>query len=83
MSTNILSLSFMVSILGAIKFGHSLTLKECKWLLKLLNETKIPTQCAHGRPSIVPLLELTNLETRQTKIVQVSLLYFYVFEKKL
>ncbi|PBC29551.1 DNA mismatch repair protein Mlh3 [Apis cerana cerana] len=55
---------------GAIKFGHSLTLKECKWLLKLLNETKIPTQCAHGRPSIVPLLELTNLETRQTKIVQ-------------
>lgn len=83
MSTNILSLSFMVSILGAIKFGHSLTLKECKWLLKLLNETKIPTQCAHGRPSIVPLLELTNLETRQTKTVQVSLLYFYVFEKKL
>ncbi|KAK1119119.1 hypothetical protein K0M31_013619 [Melipona bicolor] len=56
---------------GAIKFGDSLTLKECKWLLKLLNKTKIPTQCAHGRPSIVPLLELTDLEKRHKKVIRV------------
>ncbi|KAF3429786.1 hypothetical protein E2986_01468 [Frieseomelitta varia] len=58
---------------GAIKFGDPLTLKECKWLLKLLNETKIPTQCAHGRPSIVPLMELTDLEKRHKKINRVPI----------
>ncbi|CAK9832252.1 DNA mismatch repair protein Mlh3 [Anthophora retusa] len=61
---------------GAIKFGDPLTLKECKWLLKLLTQTKIPTQCAHGRPSIVPLLELTHLNKRHKQIIQVSNVYF-------
>ncbi|KOC58708.1 DNA mismatch repair protein mutL, partial [Habropoda laboriosa] len=61
---------------GAIKFGDPLTLKDCKWLLKLLSQTKIPTQCAHGRPSIVPLLELTDSEKRYKKIVQVANTYF-------
>ncbi|XP_050599891.1 uncharacterized protein LOC126927972, partial [Bombus affinis] len=73
----------MKSILGAIKFGDSLSLKECKRLLKLLNKTKIPTQCAHGRPSIIPLLELTDLERRHIKIVRVSNTFFvcYILNK--
>lgn len=73
----------MKSILGAIKFGDPLSLKECKRLLKLLNKTKIPTQCAHGRPSIIPLLELTDLEKRHIKIVQVNNTFFacYILNK--
>ncbi|XP_017767501.1 PREDICTED: DNA mismatch repair protein MutL-like [Eufriesea mexicana] len=61
---------------GAIKFGDPLTLKECKRLLKSLTETKIPTRCAHGRPSIIPLLELTDLKRRNTKLVQVCTTFF-------
>lgn len=73
----------MKSILGAIKFGDPLSLKECKRLLKLLNKTKIPTQCAHGRPSIIPLLELTDLERRHVKVVRVSNTFFvcYILNK--
>ncbi|XP_052058174.1 DNA mismatch repair protein Mlh3-like [Mytilus californianus] len=43
---------------GAIKFGDSLTLPECEELLKLLTKCKLPFQCAHGRPSVVPLIQL-------------------------
>lgn len=71
-----LVLSNVEYFLGAIKFGDPLTLKECKWLLKLLTETKIPTRCAHGRPSIIPLVELTDLKRRNTKLVQVCNTFF-------
>ncbi|XP_017891827.1 DNA mismatch repair protein Mlh3-like [Ceratina calcarata] len=56
---------------GSIKFGAPLTLRKSKWLLKLLSGTKNPTQCAHGRPSIIPLLDLIDLETRRKKTVPV------------
>ncbi|XP_043255465.1 DNA mismatch repair protein MutL-like [Colletes gigas] len=59
---------------GAIKFGDPLTLQQCKQLLKLLNKTKIPTRCAHGRPSIIPILELSKLEGLQKKA---SLVCYY------
>ncbi|CAG2232877.1 MLH3 [Mytilus edulis] len=43
---------------GAIKFGDPLTLHECEELLKSLTKCKLPFQCAHGRPSVVPLIQL-------------------------
>ncbi|XP_063428250.1 DNA mismatch repair protein Mlh3-like [Mytilus trossulus] len=43
---------------GAIKFGDPLTLPECEELLKSLSKCKLPFQCAHGRPSVVPLIQL-------------------------
>lgn len=43
---------------GAIMFGDALTLEECKNLLSRLRRTRLPFNCAHGRPSIVPLLTL-------------------------
>jgi DNA mismatch repair ATPase MutL len=43
---------------GAIKFGDSLTHKQCVVLLDRLSRCSLPFQCAHGRPSAVPLLEL-------------------------
>ena len=44
--------------LGAIMFNDSLTLEQCKELMERLTHTSVPFRCAHGRPSIVPLLDL-------------------------
>lgn len=40
---------------SAIKFGDTLDRDECQELLDLLVQTDLPFQCAHGRPSIVPI----------------------------
>ncbi|AOW02467.1 hypothetical protein LXG23DRAFT_22392 [Yarrowia lipolytica] len=40
---------------NAIKFGDELTLEECHTMVENLLKTKLPFQCAHGRPSMVPL----------------------------
>ncbi|KZC07380.1 DNA mismatch repair protein Mlh3 [Dufourea novaeangliae] len=63
---------------GAIKFGDPLTLQQCKWLLKLLKKTKIPTRCAHGRPSVVPILELSELDKWNKKSCQKDLECVYI-----
>ncbi|KAI0331238.1 hypothetical protein GY45DRAFT_1322484 [Cubamyces sp. BRFM 1775] len=42
---------------GAIMFNDTLTLDQCKRLLDELSETALPFQCAHGRPSLVPLVD--------------------------
>ncbi|RLU15885.1 hypothetical protein DMN91_011641 [Ooceraea biroi] len=52
---------------GAIKFGDELTLDQCLYLVKLLKNTKFPNRCAHGRPTVVPVMELSELERRDTK----------------
>ncbi|KAI0751023.1 hypothetical protein C8Q80DRAFT_1099789 [Daedaleopsis nitida] len=41
---------------GAIMFNDTLTLEQCKALVTKLSETSLPFQCAHGRPSLVPLV---------------------------
>lgn len=43
---------------GAIMFNDSLTLEQCKELMGRLAHTSVPFRCAHGRPSIVPLVDL-------------------------
>lgn len=43
---------------GAIMFNDSLTLEKCQRLIKQLSATAFPFQCAHGRPSLVPLTPL-------------------------
>eukprot|EP00112_Aurelia_sp_Birch-Aquarium-sp1_P019057 Seg4643.3 transcript_id=Seg4643.3/GoldUCD/mRNA.D3Y31 product="DNA mismatch repair protein Mlh3" protein_id=Seg4643.3/GoldUCD/D3Y31 len=47
---------------GAIRFGDALTLAECKSIIGSLAHCKLPFQCAHGRPSIAPLLDLNSTE---------------------
>ncbi|TFK85447.1 hypothetical protein K466DRAFT_494735 [Polyporus arcularius HHB13444] len=42
---------------GAIMFNDMLTMEQCKSLISRLSETALPFQCAHGRPSLVPLLD--------------------------
>jgi DNA mismatch repair protein MLH3 len=49
---------------GAIKFGDSLTLKECSDLINSLSKCNLPFQCAHGRPSLVPVIDLQLLDIR-------------------
>ncbi|MCJ1358278.1 MAG: DNA mismatch repair protein [Icmadophila ericetorum] len=43
---------------SAIMFNDVLTLEECETLVRRLAECKFPFMCAHGRPSMVPLVAL-------------------------
>ncbi|KAK3370817.1 hypothetical protein B0T24DRAFT_300424 [Lasiosphaeria ovina] len=43
---------------SAIMFNDALTLDECSDLVQRLAGCAFPFQCAHGRPSMVPLLDL-------------------------
>ncbi|MBN3294905.1 MLH3 protein, partial [Amia calva] len=48
---------------GAIKFNDSLSRKECCRLVESLSACQLPFQCAHGRPSMLPLADLDHLDT--------------------
>ncbi|XP_050952637.1 DNA mismatch repair protein Mlh3 isoform X1 [Labeo rohita] len=50
---------------GAIKFNDILSKEECCSLVNSLSSCQLPFQCAHGRPSIVPLADLNHLEDPQ------------------
>ena len=54
--------------LGAIKFNDCLSLEESYRLIEALSLCQLPFQCAHGRPSMLPLADLDHLE--QEKEVQ-------------
>ncbi|TBU47222.1 hypothetical protein BD309DRAFT_856433 [Dichomitus squalens] len=45
---------------GAIMFNDTLTFEQCKALVAKLCETDLPFQCAHGRPSLVPLVDTSG-----------------------
>lgn len=46
---------------GAIMFGDSLNRQACSKLLYELGQTDLWTICAHGRPTVVPLVDLELL----------------------
>ena len=46
---------------GAIMFNDSLTLGQCQRLVQQLSQTAFPFQCAHGRPSLVPLVHIDGI----------------------
>ena len=39
-------------------FNDPLAIEQCKELMERLAHTSVPFRCAHGRPSIVPLVDL-------------------------
>ena len=43
---------------SAIMFNDELTMEECSTLVRRLGDCAFPFQCAHGRPSMVPLVNL-------------------------
>ncbi|CAA0835116.1 MUTL protein homolog 3 [Striga hermonthica] len=49
---------------GAIMFGDSLLPSECSLLVDELKRTSLCFQCAHGRPTTVPLVNLDLLHDR-------------------
>ncbi|KAM6394566.1 DNA mismatch repair protein Mlh3 isoform 2-T2 [Pluvialis apricaria] len=46
---------------GAIKFNEHLTLEESCRLIEALSSCQLPFQCAHGRPSMMPLADTDHL----------------------
>lgn len=46
---------------NSIKFGDSLSHMESQELLARLSHTQLPFQCAHGRPSVAPILYLNDI----------------------
>ncbi|TKY70238.1 DNA mismatch repair protein MLH3 [Spatholobus suberectus] len=53
---------------GAIMFGDSLLPSECSLLVEELKHTSLCFQCAHGRPTTVPLVNLEALHNQITKL---------------
>ncbi len=43
---------------SAVMFGDALSVPECAELLRRLAGCRYPFQCAHGRPSMTPLVTL-------------------------
>jgi DNA mismatch repair protein MLH3 len=48
---------------GAVMFNDELSVEECDGLLGRLSRCAFPFQCAHGRPSMVPLVDVGLLGT--------------------
>ncbi|KAI9241109.1 MAG: hypothetical protein BYD32DRAFT_484405 [Podila humilis] len=58
---------------GAIMFNDELTLEQCRQVIQDLGQCVFPFQCAHGRPSIVPLTvvgegSVSNLQEQQQSV---------------
>ncbi|ORX60132.1 hypothetical protein BCR36DRAFT_408495 [Piromyces finnis] len=51
----------------AIKFDDPLTLKECRAIVEQMPSLRFPFQCAHGRPTMIPLINLTYLKKLSSK----------------
>ncbi|RKP23944.1 hypothetical protein SYNPS1DRAFT_30281 [Syncephalis pseudoplumigaleata] len=50
----------------AVKFNDVLSIAFCHRLVQQLARCRLPFQCAHGRPSIVPLVRLTSVHDEPT-----------------
>ncbi|CAA6668687.1 unnamed protein product [Spirodela intermedia] len=53
---------------GAIMFGDPLLPSECSLIVDELKETSLCFQCAHGRPTTVPLVNLAELHKHLAKL---------------
>lgn len=53
---------------GAIMFGDSLLPSECVLIVEELKQTSLCFQCAHGRPTTAPLVNLEELHKQISKL---------------
>ncbi|XP_040370286.1 DNA mismatch repair protein MLH3 isoform X7 [Rosa chinensis] len=58
---------------GAIMFGDSLLPSECCLIVDELKQTSLCFQCAHGRPTTAPLVNLEALHKQIAKIASLNL----------
>ncbi|KJZ73094.1 hypothetical protein HIM_07478 [Hirsutella minnesotensis 3608] len=73
--SGILELLYSRSCRSAIMFNDELSRDECVRLVQNLSTCAFPFQCAHGRPSMVPLVDLgtsTNRTWREGEAVAVA-----------
>jgi len=61
---------------GAVKFGDSLSREKCRELMRELSQCQLPFQCAHGRPSIAPIVSINQLRLSTPNPSQVRKLNF-------
>jgi len=54
----------------AIMFGDMLDATQCQALLTKLAGCAMPFQCAHGRPSIAPMLQLPTADSPPRMLVR-------------
>ena len=52
----------------AVMFGDSLSLPRCQHILTQLATCDLPFQCAHGRPTLAPMLDLDALPVPLAKV---------------
>jgi DNA mismatch repair protein MLH3 len=48
---------------SAIMFNDDLSTEQCKAIISRLAKCAFPFQCAHGRPSLIPLVDLGTMRT--------------------
>ncbi|KAI0851964.1 hypothetical protein F5Y00DRAFT_228297 [Daldinia vernicosa] len=53
---------------SSIMFNDALSHEECVDLVRRLADCTLPFQCAHGRPSMVPLVDLSRIPTSAVDI---------------
>ncbi|KAI5116357.1 hypothetical protein M0805_003808, partial [Coniferiporia weirii] len=53
---------------GAIMFNDRLSGEQCRRLIRQLSMTAFPFQCAHGRPSVVPLTAIHYRDTEEHRV---------------
>ncbi|KAI0130727.1 hypothetical protein F4814DRAFT_403445 [Daldinia grandis] len=53
---------------SSVMFNDALSHEECVDLVRRLAGCTLPFQCAHGRPSMVPLVDLSRIPTRTVDI---------------
>lgn len=56
----------------ATMFGEPMSLQQCKNLIDALAKCQLPFVCAHGRPSIIPLIDMAQKSTNQTDVVNIT-----------
>jgi DNA mismatch repair ATPase MutL len=56
----------------ATMFGESMSLQQCQCLIEALAKCQLPFVCAHGRPSIIPLIDMAQKSTNQTDVVDIT-----------
>ena len=57
---------------GAVMFGDLLDVARCKGLVSELMSCSLPFNCAHGRPSMVPLVDLRPLRAYKLEECRVN-----------
>ncbi|KAL5201189.1 hypothetical protein ABZP36_035543 [Zizania latifolia] len=57
---------------GAIMFGDPLLPSECSLIIEELKATSLCFQCAHGRPTTVPIVNIASLRDELGKLEMVS-----------